>query len=372
MTTVSKNHLLATTLRNNSEFLQEKHKAHYSHGLEAIYALETIDIKTVRPMLVGAAQKEEKSLTHTEEEESEIQLTLDLGPFFRDWIPPYILSEPIQVIDLGKQIEKLLIERGVLTLGDLQKFHEKNALLKGFGQGHREDVRSKLSDYLGNRPQRAKTIDFLSLLKCLYGGLDRRKAFVALEPYELESWIALTPLEKMEIKRLQQSERQEWIDELAYVKESPWLKREWELLVETFLKPWMMKRGGYATNQQLEEVCLLRSQDAKFAYNAMLLLQPCLSFDSYLPAFDNLLAATCELHSLGKEMIACALSYFTHPSSFYSLEGLCLLIHAEFAQKWKNAAPKTLETLLRLNSRFHTYRGRDGEWFISRAPLVLC
>lgn len=81
------------------------YKTAYSHGLEAIYALENVDLKSIRR--ISDAQESEplqpKSPPRPLQplEAPEPQLELDLGDGYRSWIESFVLQEPIHVLGVS-------------------------------------------------------------------------------------------------------------------------------------------------------------------------------------------------------------------------------------------------------------------------------
>jgi hypothetical protein len=116
----------------------------YSHGLESIYKIETIDVKSIRKL----SDSKPKVPTILLEEGEDHQLSFDFGPSFRSWISPITLLEPLQVLGLPKPIEKMLNEKEFRSVGDLQSGRLKEV---GLGQGHVEDIQLSLGRYLAGK-----------------------------------------------------------------------------------------------------------------------------------------------------------------------------------------------------------------------------
>ena len=195
---------------------EETYKTAYSHGLEAIYALENIDIKSIRPILPLQANKAPgpKIVPQIFPEKLSDQLELDLGDAYRGWIDSFIKKEPIHVLGLSRHAEKCLLEHGKRVLGDLIHTNLKEfVFLKGMGQGHVDEIQQKLARYLEGRPlERCKKIDFASWIRSIVAAFDRKKVYVALESHHLSDLFSLSPSESVETRRLT-LEKQEWIQE---------------------------------------------------------------------------------------------------------------------------------------------------------------
>jgi hypothetical protein len=107
----------------------------YSHGFEKIYALETVDVATVR--LLDRGQKTAPQSILPEKDSLQLsQVDLDFGFLWRNWITPCFLSEPLQVLELSKQAESVLVAQGYCVLKDLLVGVEGTlSAVKGLGQG---------------------------------------------------------------------------------------------------------------------------------------------------------------------------------------------------------------------------------------------
>lgn len=314
----------------NQTHFQITSKGAYSHGLEEIYKVETIDLKSIRRMEI----KEESSQKPLPVQKSTFpQLSLDLGPGFRGWMTPFLDKEPIQVLDLNKQLEKWLLENSYDTIGALRFADFSTELfVRKLGQGHREELSNKLHDYLKNKPVKETTvIDFLSLLKCVVGKIEKKKLYVALKPFGLDSWFSLTPMELADVKRLGKNEQRLWIDEVHQKLPRDILDDCFFKIAETWLIPWIEKRSGVATQEELFEYLLLRSSDSEvaekvlsfFSYPLAKVLFYCRG-DLFFSSLDNL--------NRFQKTEALLLTYFPTRYSRYRLDDLYRFVVAEMKE----------------------------------------
>lgn len=347
------------------------HAAVYSHGLEAIYALETVDVKSIRKFSSIQSKILKPALASFPDEYEEKQLSFDLGNAFRGWMRPYIGKEPLQVLSLGKHIEKSLLDKHLYLISDLLALNvDDMAALRGLGQGHIEDIKSTLNSYLVGKPREKTTvIDFLSLLKGIFGDLDRRKAFIFLEPYSLAEWISLTPMEKKDVQRLNEETVHGWKQEIAGLLQRGdkrlFLEEQFQVLVDTWLKPWIAARGYFASSQALDEALILRSLDESIATKSLALFRTYLSYENMLPTFEKIVTVNEGYLQRLKKICNMALTYFPTRKNVYQLDQLCLFIHAECLRQWDNIMPHEIEQVLRLYTKFHVFRGEKGEWNIT-------
>ena len=204
-----------SSLSTDLQTFEEIYKTSYSHGLETIYGLENIDIKSVRRIEI-ASKNTPKRFESKKTQLAPTQEELDLGPGFHGWISPFVKKEPIHVLELTRHAEKCLIDNSKSKLGDLIGANLKDfVFLRGMGQGHIEEIQHKLNTYLeGQALEKSHKINFSSWLKSLVAAQERKKVYALLETYELESRIPLNSGESVEVRKLTLEKKFEWIEEL--------------------------------------------------------------------------------------------------------------------------------------------------------------
>ncbi|MBS4170034.1 Uncharacterized protein NEOC95_000753 [Neochlamydia sp. AcF95] len=350
---------------------EETYKTSYSHGLENIYALENVDIKSIRRIetlspKVSPPLKSKKELFIGEEDE------LDLGEEFRGWIPSFTTKVPIQILELSKYIEKALLENGKKTIGDLTKASiDDLAFLRGIGQGHLEEINCKLNNYLESRALgKCKKVDFLAWLQSLVATQERKKAYALLEPYNLTELFVLSPSEKVELRQLSLEKKQDWIQEVVSKMTTPLQKErafeDMQLIFNVFFKPWIRRRGGIATRHELIERMQRISVNKAIGISIVNFLQThffdrkdCLSL--FLQEIEEEIYA-CDNHSMQeyKEIISKALSYFYKASIYYRLPELITWVEKELAKTWIGYQEGYVEKVIRLSPTFCIIRGSSG------------
>jgi hypothetical protein len=300
---------LSMTALGNTSSIQDSARTAYTHGFETIYRVETIDLRTVRTL--SRVDQQVNEVVHSSEEmPSEEQLELDLGPLYRKWNPSFVDLEPIQVVQFNKQLEKWLFENGFATIGAL-RFADFS--------GHRDEIAIKLKDYLkGKALKRTQEIDFISLMKVLFGRMERKKVFAALKPFKLEGWLPLTPTEMAEVKKMS--------DELAYafgleVREGydrGLLSQLYERIASTWLAQWINQRGGIAIEEELNEVLVMRACEPLIAKRFLRFIP--FPFASYLPYADGLYFGAKSGAENYRKVMQLLLSFFPKKSYAYSLQ----------------------------------------------------
>ena len=194
---------------------EEIYKTAYSHGLESIYALENIDIKSVRPLQNASTSPslQKKALPKPPIYASSYIPEFEFGPSWRRSIAPFFLQAPIEVLGLSKAAEKCLLDYQKTCLSDLLTVDLRGLIfLKGMGQSHLNEIKEKLSQYIGERDrQQTDRIDFKGwILSLTNHQIQRKKIFLLLESYQLSDLLSLSPMEAMEIRRLSAENRASW------------------------------------------------------------------------------------------------------------------------------------------------------------------
>lgn len=352
--------LSSTTFENQS--FEEIYKRSYSHGLEAIYTLENVDIKSVKRIETVQKTSSKKALKPVPK--LPLQAELDFGDEFRGWIEPFVLKEPIQILGLTKHAEKVLNEQGISNLKQLIEVNLKDFIfVRGFGQGHIEEVSSKLSEYLeGKSIHRSSKVDFVSWLKSIFAAQDRKKVYVYLESYELQDLFSLSPIESVEVRKLTLEKKQEWIEELlGKVCSGPskqMVLQDMQKVINTFIKPWMKRRGGFATKSQLQERFQRIADHPPTALSILKVLQN-LYFDKkdFLNTFiqeidEEVFCCNLSFSMLYEKLLDKTFSYFYKSTIRYELQELIALLEREFAKSWVGFDEGFIEKILSMSSSF--------------------
>lgn len=338
-------------------------EGHYSHGLEDIYALESVDTKTIRPL---SLQEEEKSYFTPVEEMCEFEPDFfDFGDRFNGWMEPFTLLEPVFVLGLTPQLKMILASREVKTLRDAQV-----ALKSGYlGQGHVHELEEKLATYLkGKQLKKTTNVDFSALLRASLSHLEPMAMHLIFEKYGLEVLApkggeyrgALLGLRNHEKEKIIQRA----VDQLQEYSGS--LKKQLLRVSNVFVIPWVKRRKGVATHLEIQERWLRIACQKEYA-NQIFALFSDVFFDRY--AWQN-----AQFH-LGEENVFCSdigsLSayrlvhkyvegYFYNPDLVYPLDTLVGMIEREAAIKWESFPDGFIEKSLSSSGHFLVHKGSRG------------
>lgn len=349
---------------------EETYKTSYSHGLESIYALETVDPRSIR-RLSNSQEKPPPIPTSSHIPRLEPpQLELDFGPDFRNWIKPFLLDEPIQVLGLSRHAEKPLLEQNKLLLGDLIGCDlTKMIFYRGMGQGHVDEIEQKLASYIrGRELKREQQIDLASWIRTLCPAAGRKQYAALLGTFGLEELLPLTTTENLEMRRLTQEQKQEWADEgmrLMQKKETLiQVQKAMYAVTAAFVKPWVLGRKGLAAHHEIVERIQKKSislhlVEPVFEFFASAFYNNCFPLD--MIEIDREVYAATPWHAEAfHNIVRCAKSYLRFDKSCFSLTHLVSLIEREQAKAWRGFPEGFTEKVLRLSPFFHVRKGDKG------------
>lgn len=347
-------------------------KEAYSHGFEAIYTLQNVDLKTVRKVSFDQPQKQQNA-ARVSKKKPPSELFLDLGIAQSEVIQSFYLDEPISVLALSLQAERRLFESDVKSLRDLLAFKDKGlSQVKGLGQGHIDEIIKKLEAYLeGKDLYETDRVDFLSLLRSLLGGLDGKKLCSILQPFGLAEQFAISPADRMSVKhqylQRKQDNYQEAVNEARTKDRLTLLKAALEKVVAAFIKPWMRRRQGIATNEEISERIQSKSAQEQHFYSAFQLIQDVyfdheFPFASFLfPVEECVWAIDAETAQLYNTIIETAKTYFYALNLSYPFHDLVTYISKESARKWQAIDPLFVEKVLKTSSLFSIKRIQENQ-----------
>jgi hypothetical protein len=357
---------------------EQQHKGSYTHGLEKIYSLESVDVSTVKNIssLSEPATDTKEAAKMRWSPSLDPQLSLPFGGSFRESIPPFVLREPIQMLELSKRVESHLLDHSKMLIGDLlPKAVASDECFKGLGQGHIDEVETKLQKYLeGTSIHHATSIDFLSWLKTLVGGVTPKKGATLLESWKLPSFMPLSLAEKWELQHLSDDKRLAWIadavKEFQSIDKIASVKADLHQVIDVFIKPWVERRFGLARQAELIERLYHVSYspstaDKVFKWLSTLYFEGGFPMTSYLyPLEEGLFAINAHAADAYRSIMDIALSYFYNLKVHYPLSSLVMWIGRECARKWHNFSLLHIEKVLRISPQLRVRKATNGELMV--------
>jgi hypothetical protein len=360
----------------------DTYKNAYSHGLEAIYAIETIDLKTVRPLQSEALPKRplnpiSKNIVSQTEENK--QLAFDFGAKFSQCIESPIVLEPIHVLQLSSQAHKILLSHQKTCLQDLISLQPSEfVFFRGLGQGHIDEIQEKLHLYLKDHSLKlVSRLPLSSLIRILLGTLEAKKAYVFLEKFDLQDFLSLSSAETMEIRRLSSQERISIQQEILEVlKRGPQIEAVKRVLIsafEAFIKPWVQCRQGIVTEDEFLERLQRISDYSDKTISILQFLGKVLDQHPF-PLLEGLIEVESTLYAADESVffhyqavVGVAQTYFYRQDCSYSLDELISLLQREFARKWEEYSHAFIDKVLTSSSYFKVQKNQAQQLIIKLA-----
>lgn len=367
----------------------------YTDGFESIYALENVDISTVRPLGQGDRSPSEQAgtvdgpsqgkgqgapegnLAETQSQPQD-QLEMDFGERWRDWMPSLKLSEPIHVLGLTAPAHKALMEGGKTRIGDIVNTDSQELIaLKGLGQGHLDEIFSKCATHLGKgHHKQAQDIDFAALLRSLLGTEEHKACSLCLEPYGLAGLFPLGPADEVELRHLsaerRHERRQTALLELGTERRRHLLDEMLRSIVVVFVQPWMRQRLGVATEWEIMDRIERVSVDASLTRKVMAFLRASYC-DGHFPLRKHLPEGTEGVYCVDQqvqkqytEVLERSYSYLPKSSTRYRLEDLSSLLERECAGVWRGFPEGFVSKVFQLTPEFSVRKAKNQRLYVQR------
>lgn len=358
---------------------EEVYKTSYSHGLEAIYSLETIDLRTVKRIsdqIPSTSQETQRTRINPIQDINQ-QGQFDFGTTFIESMDSFILEEPIKVLGLSRHAERCLYAQGLSMVKDLIKADlSRFVYLKGMGQGHIDEIEQRLKSYLKDIVlYRCSSVDFSAWMRSLFATFSSKKMYVFAEPFQLSHLFTLSPAESVEVRLLTNEKRLEWRQEMMseLVVKRDQLFEGMGRVVSAFIKPWLKRRFGLATSQEMVER-LQRLADRPEIVVLTLDFFSALYFDGKFVFGDWFIGSSEQIFFSDEEtkrrydvVIGKAKTYFYKCGLHYGLSELIQLIARECAKEWFDYSEEFIEKCLRLSKNFRVRKGEHSRLIVRLA-----
>ncbi len=324
----------------------------YTDGFEAIYALEEVNLKTVRKLVADKVEEAPQVVVElVEEPQAQFEF---VGEERMDSLR---LKEPVRMLRLSPQAERVLVAAGKKTLGDLASLEG----VKGLGQGHIDEIRAKRGPLVARTP----VVEWKSLVHALLGWLDKKAQGCFLEGYGLEGLVSMNSAETTMLKHMSADQRQTLVVEgrEAWAMGKGLIETTMSQVRDAFLIPWMRSRGGFSSEEELLER-LLRVSDDPVKARPIVRMIAQESFAGAFPFAEGLVEAEKGLYCTEESIrdafilvVGRAKSYFYKPGLSYPLNQLVGYLAQEFGQRWQSFHETFVVNALR---RSHSFRVRKG------------
>ncbi len=324
-------------------------KTVYSHGLEAIYALETVDIKTLKLM-----EEPKKVVVPKASPLNSFGEELPLEFPFRKTIPSTFLSLPVECLELPKSLIVKLKEGGVFFSLDLLEKREE--IFKGLLRQERELLENCFERHFkGKNLHFCETIDWVNFLKGALFPIEKKGAYLLLKEYGLEHLIDLPLSLKLSVKTISPFLSKELIEgaraHLKTVSLKPFL--------DVFVVPWMRQRFSLASKEEVIERLIRVSETSDHADKIVSFLSEVASPFELTPLSEGVF--TVDQFSRDKiyEIEAIAKTYFYKEWVVYPLKTLTRFILAELCSRFIYATEEEVNASLKYCPLFRVRRNRE-------------
>lgn len=324
-------------------------KTAYSHGLENIYALENVDIKSIRTFTVSEEIHSEPILKAYKSPKPIYQLDFNFGyPFFLH-VAPFFPDEPIQSLGLSRLAEKCLLSHQKIYIRDLI-----NQDLSRLALGHLDEIRTKLADFTAGRDlMHADTIDFASWVRIITSTGDRRKWHLLLDRYGLSELVPLSSSETADLKKLTATQRIEWERQAVELIDKNKVDSTWKKLAARFVLPWMRGRSGIASRAEINERLRRVSHEHHAAEQVLLFMESALYRDRSVlgnmifPLEKDLYAVDLQTQEEYLRIAKHAVSYFYKSDARFPIGQLIRWIERDYAREWVSFPTGFIEKVIR-------------------------
>jgi hypothetical protein len=332
----------------------------YTHGLERIYALEAVDISSVRPISLPKPKAVVSKRVIPLESD---QFSLDFGPGFRSWVSSPIWQEPISVLGLSHHTERVLLEADKHILEDLR---DVNLLALGLGQGHVDEVVSKLETYTAETNSEHSTcLNIGSCVRALMRFCDLRAGYVLLQEYGLEGLSYLQNTAINEIRRATPDRLERLREEARISLKGDTAKQLVHQMLseamDAFVKPWMRHREGIATQlellERLERIAAPNELTKPFV---ALLHELYGDIEFFLETVSGVFCADSWIAEQCDQVIQCARSYFYNKNVWYDTDHLIRLVQTELAKEWIDLSHCFVIKVLSCSRLFRVRKSHSG------------
>lgn len=328
----------------------ENLQIHYSHGLEAIYQLEKVDPKTIRPFQPSSADFVSAPATASGEylrPSFPLLGHLPLGPLVEESISSLLPQEPIEVLGFPLSLEQRLHAEGVVSLGDLGNLLQPESSRQApWIQSHRREIRHRLQEhgFFGAKSQ-CRKIPWQSIRNILFYSVEPWRSASLFQHYGI-------PLPRNFLTKGFLEKDPSLLAEWRTGEISSFLKEVLKQMAQAFLLPWMMRRGGFASMEAIGERLFLASDDPAMAGQLLPLLAEICQWEQWawegvLPEGAPGIFCTDRFRAADVQKIfLLSRSFFYRAEAEYPFSDLVRLIFRESVKVWGNASVQQIENIL--------------------------
>ena len=291
------------------------------------------------------------------------QLQLPLTPT-EEGLSPFRLLEPISSLGLTPFALKAAKGAKASTVGELAALvFERDKECLGMGQGHLEEIRRKIDEYIGRPPYALDHhIDFGSLLRLALFPLDGAQKGIIVTRCGLQSIVHLTTQESKEAEMALLRDREGKFLNAVEAARAQVATTTQSLLEQVFVglvRPWMVRRGGVVHEEELRQFCFEKSKeiDCRTFGGVIALLEHLLKVSFLFAPFlcqvqGQLWALSTQEQTWAREILLDAQTLARKEEGGTSLKELARALARCRFTGWEECSSHTIERILFWNEAF--------------------
>lgn len=318
----------------------------YTHGLEKIYAFETVNPNSVKT--VGARSPAEDRTPRAKHTACTEQLIFNFGPYYQESLPTFRVKEPLSSLGLTPFALKHLMARQITTIEQAAiLFASDPNSYKSLGQSHIEEIKEKINAFVGKAPfAYQKTVDWESLVRIITAGLDTKERTCLLARYQLSQLFETSAADHQEIMRLSREQIAKTIDQALSKIGTDFVQQSLAVICEAFVRPWLRRRHGFATESEIYQRLWQIAAPQRFFWQILSFIKEFAEFANLHKIAPVLYAADARAATDYRAVARCATTYFYQPFARYPLDKLVSLVSREFAATNHGFADGFIEKVL--------------------------
>lgn len=363
-----KNSIVQNSTTVDKKNVTINHENVYSHGLESIYAIETIDLKTIKPLNIinESAPSTKKKYTHPL-----LDPEFPFGSEFNQTISSFILNESVQALDLSKPCLQILTDFNLFYIRDVTKIDFNDLEIHSNFKKISSEIQPKLDAYLKEKQiYECVTIDFEAWIKSLISE-NHIKHYFLLKHYDLTHLISVTPIMSVEIKRTKENDYLKYIndskEELKTIDRQGLNNLNKEIITKSFLKPWIHGRHGIVKEYELLDYLEQLAENTHNFHSCIRLLSDIYEENNFIFK-NNLITIYPELYCINesvyknyKKIEGILKSYFPKSKETYLMNELIVFVIKELLIHWDSVEEEFVRKVIKTSPFFKINRNKNFE-----------
>lgn len=346
--------------------------SYYSHGLESIYAYETIDAKSVKKLHSGEPEPIDSSENRPEDgnhhfcaSQIALEREFDFEPRFSIGLPHLALDEPIEILKISAPAVRLLKGAGKQTVRDLLLLMRAND--RGVHVGIKEEIERAIRNLFGRDLvssldpfERQSKVDWASVLRRAILPLAPRQRALLAKFYGIDALFQFTPHELREADIALSKNHTQQVTQLLLECRFTIARQLFEVLERVFqgyIHTWLLHQHGLESEGEIKEALWsivqiegVRFQKTEFESSLKLLcdiLEINFIFERYLTHFHKKVwALSPAIGVMAHQVITHAQLLWSKAGPIFTIDALTDLIFREYLHTWNCPSKELIKHVL--------------------------